>query len=89
MFERFHPDARAAVVLAQQEAREMLVSEITPGRTVPKRLPPAKIKELSVLQPAKTLIATTEEGAAIGRPVEILERLASGRCHVPGWRRCG
>lgn len=31
MFERFDRDARAAVVLAQQEAGEMLAPEITPG----------------------------------------------------------
>jgi fatty acid desaturase len=34
-------------------------------RTVPERLPPAKIKELSKLQPAKALIATAEEWASI------------------------
>jgi ATP-dependent Clp protease ATP-binding subunit ClpA len=31
MFERFHRDARIAVVLAQEEAREMRAGEITPG----------------------------------------------------------
>ena len=35
------------------------------SRTIPERLLPAKIKELSVLQPAKALIATAEEWAAI------------------------
>lgn len=31
MFERFHREARAAVVLAQEEARELLAAEIAPG----------------------------------------------------------
>jgi ATP-dependent Clp protease ATP-binding subunit ClpA len=31
MFERFHRDARIAVVVAQEEAREMHAGEITPG----------------------------------------------------------
>jgi hypothetical protein len=35
------------------------------SRTIPERLPPAKLKELSVLQPAKALIATAEEWASI------------------------
>jgi fatty acid desaturase len=35
------------------------------SRIIPERLPPAKLKELSVLQPSKALIATAEEWAAI------------------------
>ena len=31
MFERFHRDARVAVVVAREEARELLSGEITPG----------------------------------------------------------
>ncbi len=31
MFERFHRDARVAVVLVQEEARELLAAHITPG----------------------------------------------------------
>ena len=34
MFERFRGDAKVAVVLAQEKAREMLSSEITPGHVL-------------------------------------------------------
>jgi fatty acid desaturase len=41
------------------------------SRTIPERLPPAKLKELSVLQPAKALIATAEEWAAIAAAIAV------------------
>ena len=41
------------------------------SRTIPERLPPAKLKELSVLQPAKALIATAQEWASIAAAVAI------------------
>ncbi|MEO8422051.1 MAG: fatty acid desaturase family protein, partial [Hyphomicrobium sp.] len=41
------------------------------SRTIPERLPPAKLKELSVLQPAKALIATAEEWAAIAAAIAL------------------
>ena len=41
------------------------------SRTIPERLPPAKLKELSVLQPARALIATAEEWAAIAAAIAL------------------
>jgi fatty acid desaturase len=41
------------------------------SRTIPERLPPAKIKELSVLQPARALIATAEEWAVIAAAIAL------------------
>ena len=41
------------------------------SRTIPERLPPAKLKELSVLQPGKALIATAEEWAAIAAAIAL------------------
>ncbi len=41
------------------------------SRTIPERLPPAKLKELSVLQPAKALIATAEEWASIAAAIAL------------------
>jgi fatty acid desaturase len=41
------------------------------SRTIPERLPPAKLKELSALQPAKALIATAEEWAAIAAAIAL------------------
>ena len=41
------------------------------SRTIPERLPPAKIKELSALQPGRALAATAEEWAAIAAAIAI------------------
>ncbi len=41
------------------------------SRTIPERLPPAKLKELSVLQPSRALIATAEEWAGIAAAIAI------------------
>ena len=41
------------------------------SRTIPERLPPAKLKELSVLQPSKALIATAEEWASIAAAIAL------------------
>ena len=41
------------------------------SRTVPERLPPAKLKKLSALQPAKALIATAEEWAGIAAAIAL------------------
>jgi fatty acid desaturase len=41
------------------------------SRTIPERLPPAKLKELSVLQPAKALIATAEEWGTIAAAIAL------------------
>ena len=41
------------------------------SRTIPERLPPAKLKELSVLQPASALAATAEEWAAIAAAIDL------------------
>ncbi len=41
------------------------------SRTIPERLPPAKLKELSVLQPSRALIATAEEWAAIAAAIAV------------------
>jgi len=41
------------------------------SRTIPERLPPAKLKELSVLQPWKAVIATAEEWAAIAAAIAL------------------
>jgi fatty acid desaturase len=41
------------------------------SRTIPERLPPAKLKELSELQPARALIATAEEWAIIAAAIAV------------------
>jgi len=41
------------------------------SRLVPERLPPATIKELSVLEPAKAVRATTEEWIAISAAIAV------------------
>jgi len=41
------------------------------SRAIPERLPPAKIKELSALQPGRALAATAEEWAAIAASIAI------------------
>jgi fatty acid desaturase len=41
------------------------------SRIIPERLPPAKVKELSVLQPAKALIATAEDWAVIAVAIAV------------------
>ena len=41
------------------------------SRTIPERLPPAKLKELSVLQPSRALIATAEEWAGIAAAIAL------------------
>ena len=41
------------------------------SRTIPERLPPAKLKELSVLQPSRALMATAEEWAGIAAAIAL------------------
>ena len=41
------------------------------SRDIPERLPPAKIKELSELQPPRALVATAEEWAAIAAAIAL------------------
>jgi fatty acid desaturase len=41
------------------------------SRTIPERLPPAKLKELSVLQPSRALVATAEEWAGIAAAIAL------------------
>ncbi len=41
------------------------------SRTIPERLPAAKVKELSTLQPAKALLATAEDWAAIAGAIVV------------------
>ncbi len=41
------------------------------SRTIPERLPPAKIKELSVLEPARAWAATAGEWAAIAAAIAL------------------
>jgi len=41
------------------------------SRTIPERLPPAKLKELSVLEPSKALMATAEEWAGIAAAIAL------------------
>ena len=41
------------------------------SRTIPERLPPAKLKELSVLQPGRALLATAEEWAGIAAAIAL------------------
>ena len=71
------------------------------SRAIPERLPPAKIKELSALQPGRALAATAEEWAAIAAAIAICayfwhpalvsarghgDRVAPARAADPGTR---
>ena len=62
---------RSEIPTEDISANPVVVHPHNTSRTIPERLPPATIKELSVLQPARALIATAVEWAVIATAIAL------------------